>query len=70
MRALLAADVSLSRLDAFVAEEVLDLLDLIAIPDKPHWQQPVVTTDQITFGLNPFGATRRTTAENSGTSSC
>lgn len=29
-----------------------------ATPGRPHWEQAVVTTDQITFGLNPCAAAR------------
>src|SRR5688500_1609266 len=29
-----------------------------ATPGRPHWEQAAVTTDQITFGLNPCAAAR------------
>jgi hypothetical protein len=66
-QALLAAKVSLRRLDAYVAEQELDLLEFPAgfmtqagarathvvgaIFSSPHFEHPSFTTPQMTFGL-------------------
>ena len=67
---LFAAEIPLSRLDAHVAEQELDLFQLAAslvtetracaaeIVCIAHFEHASFTTPQMTFGLNPFAAIR------------